>query len=460
MAVLRSAYANAGVPPHEVDYVEAHGTGTPLGDPIEARALGTVLGRGRADDAPLLIGTVKSNLGHLEAAAGMAGFIKAVLAVQKGRIPANLHFQTPNPHIPFDQLRLKVVAEQQDWPQTDRPRRAGVSSFGFGGTNAHVVIEQAPAAGTGHAGGRPGSDARWWCRASRRSGSPRRRARWRSGCRVRALTCAARRGPHPQPPPRAPPAVRHRLRPRPRPGDGWVAGAGRRPVRRAPMESSARTTGRAGPARFSCIRGRVRSGPAWAGSCWPTSRCSPRRSPSWSRCSSSRSASRCRQIIADGESVSGDAQVQPVLMGLQLALTELWRSYGVHPGCGHRPFDGRGHRGGGRRGAERRRRAAGDRHPLAADVAAGRPGRGRAARSWTPRRPRQLIADYPERRAWRATSRRARPWSPACPTRSTRSSPRCSAQNTFARRVNMEVASHTALMDPILPELRSALGEI
>ena len=144
MAVLRSAYANAGVPPQEVDYVEAHGTGTPLGDPIEARALGTVLGRGRAEDAPLLIGTVKTNIGHLEAAAGMAGLIKAVLAVQKGRIPQNLHFHTPNAHIPFDQLRLKVVAEQQEWPQTDHPRRAGVSSFGFGGTNAHAVIEQAP----------------------------------------------------------------------------------------------------------------------------------------------------------------------------------------------------------------------------------------------------------------------------------------------------------------------------
>ena len=113
MAVLRAAYANAGVPPHEVDYVETHGTGTLLGDPIEARALGTVLGRGRPEQSPLLIGAVKSNLGHLEAAAGMAGFIKAVLAVQRASIPANLGFQTPNPHISFDQMRLKVVAEQR-----------------------------------------------------------------------------------------------------------------------------------------------------------------------------------------------------------------------------------------------------------------------------------------------------------------------------------------------------------
>ena len=124
MAVLRSAYANAGLQPQDVDYVEAHGTGTPLGDPIEARALGTVLGRGRAEDAPLLIGTAKTNLGHLEAAAGIAGLIKTVLAVYQGSIPPNLHFHTPNPHIPFDQLRLKVVVEQQDWPR-DRSAAPG-----------------------------------------------------------------------------------------------------------------------------------------------------------------------------------------------------------------------------------------------------------------------------------------------------------------------------------------------
>jgi acyl transferase domain-containing protein/acyl carrier protein len=147
MAVLRAAYANAGVAPHEVEYVEAHGSGTLLADPIEARALGTVLGRGRPEGAPLLIGAVKSNMGSLEAAGGIAGFIKAVLSVQRGHIPANLHFENPNPHIPFEELRLKVVAEPTDWPSTGRSRRAGVSSFGFGGTNAHVVLEQAPDAG-------------------------------------------------------------------------------------------------------------------------------------------------------------------------------------------------------------------------------------------------------------------------------------------------------------------------
>src|SRR4029077_5962343 len=123
MAVRGAAYTNAGMQPSEVDYVETHGTGTLLGDPSEARALGMVLGRGRPEDSPLLIGAVKTNLGHTEAAAGVAGFIKAVLAVQRGRIPANLGFQTPNPHIPFENLRLKVVAEPTDWLSTGRPRR-------------------------------------------------------------------------------------------------------------------------------------------------------------------------------------------------------------------------------------------------------------------------------------------------------------------------------------------------
>jgi phthiocerol/phenolphthiocerol synthesis type-I polyketide synthase A len=144
MAVLRAACSNAGVPPHEVDYVEAHATGTLLGDPIEARALGTVLGRMRPRNTPLLIGSVKPSLGHLDAAAGIAGFIKAALALKRGQIPSNLNFRKPNPHIPFGDMGLKVVAEHMDWPATGRPRRAGVSSFGFGGTNAHVVLEQEP----------------------------------------------------------------------------------------------------------------------------------------------------------------------------------------------------------------------------------------------------------------------------------------------------------------------------
>ncbi|AKH85658.1 hypothetical protein AA958_29290 [Streptomyces sp. CNQ-509] len=144
--VLRAAFSNAGVRGADIGYVEAHGTGTALGDPIEAKALGAVLGEGRDPARPCLIGSVKSNLGHMEAAAGIGGLIKAALAVRHRTVPATLHYREPNPHIPFDDLALRVAHTLQPWPAgEDGVARAGVSSFGFGGTNAHLVLEQPPA---------------------------------------------------------------------------------------------------------------------------------------------------------------------------------------------------------------------------------------------------------------------------------------------------------------------------
>ena len=140
--MLRIACARAGVAPGDVDYVETHGTGTLLGDPIEAGALGRVLGAARPDDRPLVIGSLKTNIGHLEAAAGIAGLIKLALALRRGVIPGNLHFETPNPHIDFAALRLAVQSRTAPLPVRDRAVLAGVSSFGFGGTNCHVIVEQ------------------------------------------------------------------------------------------------------------------------------------------------------------------------------------------------------------------------------------------------------------------------------------------------------------------------------
>ncbi|MEU7784570.1 beta-ketoacyl synthase N-terminal-like domain-containing protein [Amycolatopsis sp. NPDC049159] len=140
-AMLREAYR--GLDPSTVDYVEAHGTGTLLGDPIEARALGAVLGAGRDAGSPLLIGSVKTNIAHAEAAAGIAGVIKVVLALVHGEVPPQLHFAAPNPHIPFEELGLRVVSEATPWPRRGGRAVAGVSAFGFGGTNAHVVLEEA-----------------------------------------------------------------------------------------------------------------------------------------------------------------------------------------------------------------------------------------------------------------------------------------------------------------------------
>ncbi|MEU3098020.1 acyltransferase domain-containing protein, partial [Streptomyces sp. NPDC006967] len=138
--VLRAAYRRAGVDPDQVHYVETHGTGTALGDPIEAMALGAVFGKDRPEQRPLRIGSVKTNVGHLEAAAGIAGFIKTALALRHQRVPRNLHFESPNPHIPFDELRLKVPTEDEPWP-AEGGMYAGVSAFGWGGTNVHVVVE-------------------------------------------------------------------------------------------------------------------------------------------------------------------------------------------------------------------------------------------------------------------------------------------------------------------------------
>ncbi|WP_020494993.1 type I polyketide synthase [Sciscionella marina] len=139
-AVLRAAYADAGIDPARVDFVEAHGTGTLLGDPIEARALGAVLGGGERE--PVRIGSVKGNFGHLEAAAGIAGVIKTVLALEHGELPASLNYAAPNPHIDFTGLGLTVAAEPFPLRRAE-PAVAGVSGFGFGGTNAHIVVRQA-----------------------------------------------------------------------------------------------------------------------------------------------------------------------------------------------------------------------------------------------------------------------------------------------------------------------------
>jgi acyl transferase domain-containing protein/SAM-dependent methyltransferase/NADP-dependent 3-hydroxy acid dehydrogenase YdfG len=144
-AVIRAALADAGLQGADIDYVEAHGTGTTLGDPIEVRALGAALCEGRSADAPLRIGSVKTNIGHLESAAGVAGVIKVVLALLNERVPPHLHFKTPSPHIDWQRHPVQVCADGFAWPRGGRPRRAGVSSFGFSGTNVHVILEQAPA---------------------------------------------------------------------------------------------------------------------------------------------------------------------------------------------------------------------------------------------------------------------------------------------------------------------------
>ena len=163
--VIEAALRRAGIEPADVDYVEAHGTGTEVGDPVEANATGAVYGRGRDSAHPLLIGSVKTNIGHLESAAGVAGVMKVVLAMQQGMIPPHLHFRNPSPQMDWERLPLRVTAEATPWPvHAGHPPLAGVSGFGWSGTNAHVVLE-----GRASANGRAAVERACWASGPARS---------------------------------------------------------------------------------------------------------------------------------------------------------------------------------------------------------------------------------------------------------------------------------------------------
>ncbi|MFD9467063.1 beta-ketoacyl synthase N-terminal-like domain-containing protein, partial [Streptomyces sp. NPDC060027] len=171
--VLRLAYERAGIDPAHVGYVELHGTGTKVGDPVEAAALGAVLGAGRERGRPLRVGSAKTNVGHLEGAAGITGLLKAALSLSHRELPASLNFETPNPAIPLNRLNLRVQTEHTSWEgQEDRPLHAGVSSFGMGGTNCHIVLAEhrATAAGAAAEAGTSAAPTLWPLSARTASG--------------------------------------------------------------------------------------------------------------------------------------------------------------------------------------------------------------------------------------------------------------------------------------------------
>ncbi len=455
MEVLRAAYADADVDMREVDYIEAHGTGTLLGDPIEARALGTVLGRGRPADDPLLIGSVKSNLGHLEAAAGVAGLAKAVLALQRGSIPATAGYRNPNPHIPFESLRLKVVAEQTDWIDRGRPRRAGVSSFGFGGTNAHVVLEQAPEL--------PQAPAAGDAAVSTLVVSGKSPSRIAATAQMLAdFLGGAGQGVELE-------QVAHALNHH-RSGHRLFATVCARDAEQAAAGLAALAAGQAAPGVVAAHEGPCRGGVVFVysgqGSQWAGmgrrllveesafAAAVDELEPDFV----AQAGFSLREVLESGEPVVGIDRIQPVLVGVQLALTALWRSCGVSPDAviGHSMGE------------------------VTAAVVAGAlsPAEGLkviATRSRLMRRlsgqgamallelagaeAEELLAGYPDVTvAVEASPRQVVVAGP--PDQVDAVIAVVAGRDLLARRVEVDVASHHAIIDPILGDLRSELADL
>jgi phthiocerol/phenolphthiocerol synthesis type-I polyketide synthase A len=460
MAVLRAAYQNAGMRPRDVDYVEAHGTGTLLGDPIEARALGTVLGRGRPEESPLLVGAIKTNIGHTEAAAGIAGFIKTVLAVQRGRIPANQRFESPNPHIPFSKLRMKVVDKHIDWPDSGHPRRAGISSFGFGGTNAHVVIEQ-------------GQEA---TPASRRDPDPgvltlvvagKTPARvaatasvladWMQGPGAEvALAEVAHTVNHHRARQAKFGTVVARERAQAVAGLRALAAGQHSPGVVGPHLGS--TEGSDGPGTVFVYSGR---GSQWAG----MGRQLFCDEPAFARAVAElepvfveQAGFSLQELIAQGNELVGIEQIQLGLIGMQLALTELWRSYGVHPDLviGHSMGEVAAAVVAGALTPAEGLRVTATRSRLMAPLS----GQGTMALlELDAAATEELIADYPQVTLGIYNSPRQTVI--AGPTRHIDTLVAAvRAQNRFATRVNIEVAPHNPAMDALAPQMRSELADL
>jgi phthiocerol/phenolphthiocerol synthesis type-I polyketide synthase A len=456
MAVLRAAYANAGVEPRHVDYVEAHGTGTLLGDPIEARALGKVLGRERPPTAPLLIGALKSNLGHLEAAAGIAGFLKAVLAVQRGHIPANLNFRTPNPHIPFEDLGLKVVDRATEWPVSDSLRRAGVSSFGFGGTNAHVVVEQGPdpVPVSAYLPAQPVTTLVVSGKTPERIASAAGMlAQWMEGQGAGvALGEVAHTLNH------------HRAR---HAKFATVAALDRA---QAVAGLQALAAGRSADGVVVAHRGECRPGTVFVysgqGSQWPgMGRQLLADEPVFAAAVAElepvfveQAGFSLQEVLAAGEPVVGIERIQPVLVAMQLALTELWRYYGVQPDAviGHSMGEVSAAVVAGALTPRDGLRVITTRSRLMSRLS----GQGAMALlELDPESAKALIVDYAGiTLAVYASPRQSVIAGP--PEQVDAVIAAVAAQDRLARRIEVDVASHHPIIDPVLPELRTALADL
>ena len=449
--VIADALRSGDIAAASVDYVEAHGTGTILGDPIEFEALASTYGRG---DVPCALGSSKTNIGHLEAAAGIAGFIKAALAVQRGLIPPNLHFSQWNPAVDPAPTRFFVPIEPTTWPSTGRPRRAAVSSFGFGGTNAHVVLEQGhdPVA-------TPARTAAPAVSTLVVSGKTRERvasvaatlADWMEGegADVPLADVAHTLNHH---------RARHGTFSTVCARDRGQAVAALRA-----LADGCPAMGLVGPHDGPCGPGTVfvysGQGSQWAG----MGRQLLADEPAFAAAIADLEQAfvdqvgfSLRGVLAAGEPLVGSVRIQPVLVGIQLALTALWRSYGVEPDAliGHSIGEVSA-----AVVAESLTAAEGlgviaTRSRLMSRLAGQG---GMALLGLDDDSADHLIADYPQVSvAVYASPRQTVIAGPSSDIDAVISA--ANQLNRFARRVDIEVPSHHPIMDPILPELRTALA--
>jgi phthiocerol/phenolphthiocerol synthesis type-I polyketide synthase D len=453
-ALLRQALTSAKLTPADIDYIEAHGTGTPLGDPIELDALSKVFAD-REERAPLVLGALKTNLGHLEAAAGIAGFMKTVLAVGHGHIPRNLNFQQLTPHVSKGVSRLTIATDDMQWPVTEQPRRAGVSSFGVSGTNAHVVIEQAPDPVLVPAGSAPV--------ISTLVVSGKTPARVAS---MAAMLAEWMEGPG-----AAVPLAdvvhtlnHHRAR-HPRFGTVVARDHSSAVTGLRALATGIPAPGVVGPAEGTRGPGVVfvysGQGSQWAGMGRQLLADEPAFAAAVAELEPdfvAQTGFSLHQTLSEGREVTGIENIQPTLVGLQLALTALWRHYGITPDAviGHSMGEVTAAVVSGALTPAEGLRVIATRSTLMAQLS----GQGAMALlELDAAATETLIADYPQvTLAVHASPRQSVIAGP--PEQVDAVIATVAAQNLLARRIEVDVASHHPIIDAILPQLRSALADL
>ncbi|MCV7197188.1 type I polyketide synthase [Mycobacterium angelicum] len=453
-ALLRQALTSAKLQPSDIDYIEAHGTGTPLGDPIELDSLSKVFDD-RDGGRPLVLGSVKTNLGHLEAAAGIAGFMKTVLALGHRHIPRHLNFETLTPHASAGVGRLTIASEGMEWPDADRPRRAGVSSFGVSGTNAHVVIEQAPDSPAQQpVSPTPVSTLVVSGKTAQRvAATAAVLADWMedAGADVPLADVAHTLNHHrPRHPKFATVVARERTQ----------AVAGLRAL----------ASGQPGPGTVGCNEGPAGAGTVFLysgqGSQWVgMGRRLLAEEPAFAAAVAelepdfvAQAGFSLQETLTDSREVVGIERIQPVLVGIQLALTALWRHYGVTPDTviGHSMGEVSAAVVAGALTAAEGLKVIATRSRLMAQLS----GQGAMALLELDADAVQaLITEYPQLTlAVHASPRQSVIAGP--PEQVDAVIEKVAAGDLLARRIEVDVASHHPIIDPVLPQLRSALADL